>query len=208
MTASASSPLPAAVPSALAPDRKTLIADTALALLASVGARGLTHRAVDAQAGLPLGSTSFYCRTRFDLLALALGRHASLDRAELEEDGLKWRAGQPSLARLIDSLAHRIEDWLSPAKRARLMSRVELFLIASREPELGALIAVQRQRFLDGTVLALRHAGVAEPERLAPALVMTVDGILFGHIASGQARLSIDDCRAMLWRALGAGPRP
>jgi DNA-binding transcriptional regulator YbjK len=45
-------------------DRKTVIADAAIALLAAAGAKGLTHRAVDAQAGLPAGSTSFYCRTR------------------------------------------------------------------------------------------------------------------------------------------------
>lgn len=206
MSTSTPSSSPAAVPSAPVPDRKTLIADAALALLADAGARGLTHRAVDAQAGLPLGSTSFYCRTRFDLLALALSRHAALDLAELEEDGLKWRAGKPSLARLIDSLAQRIDDWLSAAKRTRLVSRAELFLIASREPELAALVAVQRRRFLDATVMALRHVGLAEPEVLAPALVMTVDGILFGHVASGQSRLSMHDCRAMLWRALGATP--
>ena len=54
------------------PDRKTLIADAAIALLGSAGARGLTHRAVDAQAGLPAGSTSFYCRSRLDLLRLTL----------------------------------------------------------------------------------------------------------------------------------------
>ena len=52
-------------------DRKTLIADAAIDLLGEVGARGLTHRAVDTQAGLPAGSTSFYCRSRLDLLTLA-----------------------------------------------------------------------------------------------------------------------------------------
>ena len=63
------------------PDRKTLIADAAMAILGTQGARALTHRAVDAQAGLPAGSTSFYCRTRLELLKLTLARHVALDDA-------------------------------------------------------------------------------------------------------------------------------
>ena len=49
-----------------------------IALLGSVGARGLTHRAVDAEAGLPAGSTSFYCRSRLcqHLLKIAKPRRS------------------------------------------------------------------------------------------------------------------------------------
>ncbi|HLL33473.1 MAG TPA: TetR/AcrR family transcriptional regulator, partial [Streptomyces sp.] len=48
--------------------RADLVADTALALLAERGMRGLTHRAVDEAAGLPQGSTSNVARTRQALL--------------------------------------------------------------------------------------------------------------------------------------------
>jgi DNA-binding transcriptional regulator YbjK len=195
-------------------DRKTLIADAALALLASVGARGLTHRAVDAQAGLPVGSTSFYCRTRLDLLALALGRHAALDLADLEADAARWmrvvqqpdagtpQARQALLHAFVEALADRIADWVSPAQRVRLIARVELFLIASREPALKALIQVQRQRFLDATEAALRHIGLPQPAALASALVMTVDGMLLAQVACDGTPLTPQGCRAMLQRAL------
>lgn len=199
-------------------DHKTLIADAAVALLASAGARGLTHRAVDAQAGLPMGSTSFYCRTRLDLLSLALSRHAALDLADLEADAAKWKQAMGSmkgtvakpgsaqseaaLRAFIDALTERIADWVSPAKRERLVARVELFLIASREPELGALIKLQRQRFLDATAAALHLIGLPEHEALAPALVMTVDGILFGQVVWDSAPLAPETCREMLRRAL------
>src|SRR5690348_5666405 len=60
--------------------RAELAADTALALLAAAGMRGLTHRAVDKAAGLPAGSTSNLARTRAALLELALRRLTELER--------------------------------------------------------------------------------------------------------------------------------
>jgi len=58
--------------------RAALIADTAIALIAERGLRGLTHRAVDEAAGLPSGSTSNLARTRAALLETALARIADL----------------------------------------------------------------------------------------------------------------------------------
>ncbi len=62
-------------------ERRRLVADAALTVLAEQGARGLTHRAVDQAAGLPQGSTSNVFRSRAALLEGALERHAELDLA-------------------------------------------------------------------------------------------------------------------------------
>jgi len=163
-------------------DRKTLIADAAIELLGTLGARGLTHRAVDTQAELPAGSTSFYCRTRLDLLALTLRRHAALDLADLELDAQRMTQAPLSANGLVDLLIARVADWLSPPKRNRLVARFELFLMASREPELAEIIAQQRQYFLQATEAALTHAGVADPKVMAPAVVVLVDGMLLDQV--------------------------
>jgi DNA-binding transcriptional regulator YbjK len=169
------------------PDRKTLIADAAIALLAGGGAKGLTHRAVDTQAGLPQGSTSFYCRTRQDLLILTLMRHATLDMADLQADAARMAQPDWGLDDLIDLLAYRVADWLSPPKRARLVARFELFMMASHEPELAAIVGQQRQHFLGATEAALRKVGVPKPGKVAPMVLLTVDAILLDHIgANGQ----------------------
>lgn len=183
-------------------DRKTLIADTAIALLASVGARGLTHRAVDAEAGLPAGSTSAYCRTRAELIALTLARHAALDLEDLEGDASGWARAALTPERFVDTLSRRIEDWLTPAKRARLVARFELYLIASREPELAAVVAEQRSRFVQAAVAALRAAGIERPETVAPGLVMTVDGMLLDQVAALNKPLSAAQRKAVLARAI------
>lgn len=66
-----------------AADRRTLIADTAIDLVAAAGLRGLTHRAVDGAAKLPAGSTSYYFRTRTALIGACYARLAELDLADI-----------------------------------------------------------------------------------------------------------------------------
>ena len=63
----------------LGAERQDAIADAAIHLVAIRGVRGLTHRAVDAAAGLPPGSTSYYLRTRHALLTACLARLLALD---------------------------------------------------------------------------------------------------------------------------------
>ncbi len=185
-------------------DRKTTIADAALDLLGSVGARGLTHRAVDALAGLPEGSTSSCCRTRLDLLTLALNRHALRNLEDLHADAVRLQDGEPSLDRFIETLADRLDDWMSQAKRARVVAQIEIFLIASREPTLQAVVANLHQRFVDATLAALKHLGVTEPDVVAMGLIATVDGILLGQVVNSRMRPDREACKAILLRAVGA----
>ena len=63
------------------PDRRTEILDAALRVLAEHGMRGLTHRAVDAAAGIAPGSTSYYFRSRSALVTGCVDRLLELDRA-------------------------------------------------------------------------------------------------------------------------------
>lgn len=191
-----------ATPSTVSSERKNTIADAALSLLATSGARGLTHRAVDALAGLPAGSTSSCCRSRLDLLTLALHRHASRNLQDLQADASRLAAQEPSLDRFIDSLAERIEDWTSPAKRDRVVAQIEIFLIASREPSLESVVRQVHQGFVDATTAALARLGIGSPEEVAIGLIATVDGILFGQVVNSHLRPDRQACRAILMRAV------
>lgn len=170
-------------------DRKTLIADAAIALLGSAGAKGLTHRAVDAQAELPEGSTSFYCRTRSDLLALTLKRHAWIDLQDLQADAVHMARDGFDRAQFIDLLLARLNHWLSPARRAHLVARFQLILMAVSDASLAGTLAEQRQQFLLGTQAALKRVGIRHASKVAPRLVATFDGILLDHIHAGGAPL-------------------
>ncbi|RRS02994.1 hypothetical protein EIP75_17795 [Aquabacterium soli] len=183
-------------------DRKTTVADAALELLATAGARGLTHRAVDAFAGLPPGSTSSCCRTRLDLVALALNRHAARNLEDLKDDAERLAAARPSLDSFIDTLAGRLDDWMSPAKRSRVVAQIEIFIIASREPSLQKVVEDLHQRFVDATVAALDRLGIKDPKNVATGLIATVNGILLGQVVNSQMRPSRKACRLILLRAV------
>lgn len=56
------------------PDRRSEIAEAGIRVIAKLGVRALTHRAIDAELALPTGSTSYYARTRHDLVTLIVQR--------------------------------------------------------------------------------------------------------------------------------------
>jgi DNA-binding transcriptional regulator YbjK len=179
-------------------DRKTTIADAAIEVVANEGIRGLTHRAVDKQAGLPTGSTSFYCRRRIDLLTLTLQRHAALDMEDLLRDSTSLPTISASLDTLVDILANQLTDWMSEQKRVRLVARFELFLAASREPELAQIVTQQREMFLQATIAALKVAGIARQEEVAATLMVFTEGVLLDQLRAATPVISINAYKPIL----------
>ncbi|MET9802907.1 TetR family transcriptional regulator [Streptomyces sp. NPDC006368] len=165
--------------------RAELIADTALALLAERGMRGLTHRAVDERAGLPQGSTSNHARTRQALLEAAVRRLAEREAQMLATDAL-FAPGGPDAAPAPDGGLDALLDTLSLALHRYLtrhgdllVARYELGLEATRRPELRAFYDTTGRRFRDPLVALMRASGSGEPERHALSLVAWCEGLMF-----------------------------
>ncbi|WP_406739145.1 TetR family transcriptional regulator [Streptomyces sp. NBC_00853] len=188
-----------------AADRRTLIADTAIDLVAAVGLRGLTHRAVDAAAVLPAGSTSYYFRTRTALIGACYQRLAELDLGDLGDVGDPAGLGDlgdlggapasegPSAPPAVDreaaaaALAGLLHRWLTVG-RGRQLARFELSLEAARNPELEADFhrAGQGARVRAAGILAA--LGAQRPEEAAELLVAWTDGLLYDRLAGALAR--------------------
>lgn len=169
--------------------RRRVVADAALAVLAGAGSRGLTHRAVDAHAGLPAGSTSYYHRSRVALLTACVQRLVELDHADLDLMGPLVTARDPGA--LADAMAAVLLGWLT-GDRTRHLARYELSLEAVRRPELAVELhrggAEIRGRVAD----VLAGFGAPEPGRQAALLVACVDGILFDGVAGARAATAVD----------------
>ncbi|KAA9162325.1 TetR family transcriptional regulator [Amycolatopsis acidicola] len=161
-------------------DRKNLIGDTAIRLLAERGMRGLTHRAVDETSGLPTGSTSYYARTREALLELAVTRLLELDRADAENAPLPTDA--ITVAELT-GLVTRLLTHLLDAGRERTVARYEIALEATRRPALRAHYDRAGATLRRQAAELLSRNGSRDPERHARALVAWCDGILFDSLA-------------------------
>lgn len=119
------------------PHRRAALADAALVLLGREGGRGLTHRGVDAEAGLPAGTCGNYFPTRADLLvglAERIFHVISPDPRRLAE-----LAEQPARDAGPDYVAYVVERLLAHPLLARAL--VELRLEAARNPAVAAPLA-------------------------------------------------------------------
>jgi DNA-binding transcriptional regulator YbjK len=181
-----------------APTRQALLTDAAIRIIARTGLRGLTHRAVDAEAGVPEGSTSYYFRTRLALLSATLDRLAELDRmlmlagphaAEViatgQPDELSQVAGlaggQLSLDQLAEDIAQVVTGLLTVG-REQTLARFELALEASRRPELRQRLQPLSVGFYEAAASLLAAAGSADPQRHGRQLVDFLEGLLFSQL--------------------------
>lgn len=160
--------------------RKERAADAAIEVIAGEGLRGLTHRAVDARAGLPDGSTSSCFRTRLALLCGVLDRVVERHEAVLARWPVTgWRNDTAEQRdEVVTMLTDLLEYWLG-AGRAESQARLELYLDAVRRPELRPYLEKASSRFLGRTVASFRDAGVPDAETKARLVLAHLDGILF-----------------------------
>ncbi len=173
--------------------RVAVLADAAIALLAESGMRGLTHRAVDARAGMPAGTTSAYLRTRQALIEAVVQRLADLDRADLTGHELPTSPpaapGPPlspaDLDRLAAGIAAVLDHWLT-AGRDRTLARYACLLEAVHRPQLRTILehgVVLRAQAED----LLARAGAPDPRRQGHQFVAYVDGLLFDRLVGAGA---------------------
>lgn len=168
--------------------RHDLVADAALRVLAQAGARGLTHRAVDAAAELPSGSTSYYFRSRAALLAGCVQRLLESTEQEIDALGPLVSAADPK--QLATALSGLLQQWLTTG-RARQLARYELTLEAARQPNLAAELHRAGQLLRERMAHSLATCGANDPDRQARLLIACVDGILFDRIVGAGSSQSL-----------------
>jgi AcrR family transcriptional regulator len=122
------------------PERRTALIDAAIEVLADQGARGLTFRAVDAQAGVPIGTASNYFANRDALLTQAGQRvFQRLDPGPaVVGEALALPRTRESVDRLMHEMVERITDF-----RSGYLAMLELRLEATRRPELREVLTKQ-----------------------------------------------------------------
>lgn len=167
------------------PQRRTALLDAAIEVLAAQGARGLTFRAVDAEAEVPVGTASNYFSGRDELLRQAAEHvfvrlSAGPDYRPLAGEGLGLLTAQ---MREVAAQAH--------ADRAGYLAMFELRLEAARRPELRDFFTERYRANLDAIIAG--YATYMDPgDRLTPVLLylamgglvledLTLPGLLAGE---------------------------
>lgn len=158
--------------------RRERVVTAAIEVLATGGARALTHRAVDAAASLPTGSTSNLVRTRTALLKAVT-------------DGLEQR-DLAVAAPLLDPLPATVEEVARAAARFVSAMATRRHLVLARlalvtEPRVD--LSSHHERLLEVATHVLRGAGIDSAEARARTVLDYLDGVLL-HLASSPSRLS------------------
>jgi DNA-binding transcriptional regulator YbjK len=177
----------------LGEDRREAIADAAIHLVATRGLRGLTHRAVDEEAGLPQGSTSYYLRTRSALLTACVNRMLVRDMSAQTPTNL---APQELLVEMVLGLVgERTDD---------LVARYELSLEASRQPELRDAIIQGGRQLREGLAGMLATLGIPDAEAAAWPVAAMMDGLMYDRVAGAGTTLSPEAFESAVRRSLAA----
>src|SRR6266700_118164 len=85
------------------PNRREALLDAAVQVLGERGMRALTHRAVDAEAGVAAGSTANYFPTRESLLEAIVERVSAMERGHFDKIAAEVCPATPAeLGRAMD----------------------------------------------------------------------------------------------------------
>lgn len=160
-------------------ERRRELADAGIRVLAREGARGLTHRAVDAAASAPTGTTSNYFRSRAALLSALVARigerlapdpavHAALGARE---------PGRELFRDYIRDIVARLTH-----ERDVTLALLELRLEAARRPEVAEVLGGWLRDGLEADVRFTRDAGLPGGRDEIVLLHYAIDGLLLDRL--------------------------
>ncbi|MQA77459.1 MAG: TetR family transcriptional regulator [Streptosporangiales bacterium] len=161
------------------PERRTALVDAAIEVLAREGARGLTFRAVDTGAGVPVGTASNYFSTRDDLFN-HVGRriHVRMMPSTAEAEAAE-RAGPTRAAAVaqLQALFGRVVG-----DRDGYLALLELRLEATRRPELRETLTATIRANHERDVRGHAESGMPGDRTTVLLLYLAISGLVVEHL--------------------------
>jgi DNA-binding transcriptional regulator YbjK len=154
--------------------RREQILEAALRLIGRSGRQAVTHRAVAEEAGVPLGSTTYYFDSRDDLLGQALEHVARKEAGRYAKLGEQLREAKTPRALadlLLDELVFEAED------RIAYIAEYELWLEAGRRPDLRDAATAWCDAVQLAVAGAMEKLGSTDPAADASLVVAAIDGL-------------------------------
>jgi len=171
------------------PSRQEVLLDAAIAVLGSEGSRHLTHRAVDAAAGLPSGSASNYFKTREALVNAMAARFVEREHATWES--LTGVVAPRTPAELAVALAAFVRRAVGP-DRTMTVARYGLFVEAALHPEAHRALAGSAREIRRFGAEWLRAVGAPDPETACELILDQMDGMILHQLAYPDPALDIE----------------
>ncbi|CAM3916813.1 TetR family transcriptional regulator [Pseudomonas wadenswilerensis] len=186
--------------------RRQQILDAAMRIVVRDGVRGVRHRAVAAEAGVPLSATTYYFKDIEDLLTDTFAQYVERSAAYMAKlwentevllrQLLSQGDGSPQWrARLADEVAKMTTDYVQRQlhnRRDFLMAEQAFRQEALLCPRLAELVKLHEQILLRGAVQMLQVVGSRQPQQDALVLTAIIEqmeyqGLLDGEQAQAEA---------------------
>ncbi len=183
-------------------DRKTVILNAVIELLANQGLDGVTHRAVDLEAGLPQGSTSYHFRKKNQLLISAAEHLIELLGKDCEElqVGFAECASSQGLDAAIDYVGSELVNY-ADSSQALFLARLELTLASARREDLAGIGDRLTEAARRPIVFFLKLLPGDSVGKSAEASAGLIDGITLMY-ATGQGPKPTADQLRMVFAAV------
>ncbi|MFZ0226294.1 MAG: TetR family transcriptional regulator [Mycobacterium sp.] len=164
-------------------DTRSAVLEAAIRLIARGGLQAVSHRAVEAEAGVSHGTTTYHFGTRQNIVDAVLEHLAARDMAlaAATSPSPAGTQGAPDPGHAADRLAAVLSG-----DRDYALARYELMLEAARRPELLPSLMRWRLSFTAGAEEMLRQAGAASPRLAAHWLIAALDGLILDGMCTGS----------------------
>lgn len=194
--------------------RRQAILDAAMRIIVRDGVRAVRHRAVAAEAGVPLSATTYYFKDINDLITDTFAQFVERSAADMAkfwgstEGLLQEKVGQmggspESRRRLADDIAVLAVAYV----RQQLLSRRDQLLAdrafqqeALLNPRLHELLRAHRRILLQGVNHFFEVLGSRQPEQDAKVLTAIIEEMEYQGLIDGVDHLDNVDMLAILKR--------
>jgi DNA-binding transcriptional regulator YbjK len=179
-----------------------VLLDAAIRVLGECGIKALTHRAVDAEAGVAAGSTTNYFTTREALLAAIVERFAERERRNFEDFAVTVVPTSP--AELGRAWGAALRDSVG-RNRTLTLSRYVLLVESANNPALRAQMAATGARVSAWIGNWLRVIGSRNPDHHVHVLGNYITGLVLHQLAIPDPDFDPSDTLVALLESLVAG---
>lgn len=194
------------------PPRVQVLADAAIRVISRDGLRALTHRAVDREAALPQGSTSYYASTRLAVLEMIAARLAERSLGDLHAyfSALANTTPAPTREERISQLAGLMADFVGAllARPDDMRARYALVMDYLAADPLSGVLLSESPLLADAYAEApklLRRFGIDASPQHGRDLMLLTDAVTFSrtvHAASPHLQLDVRGVLAAFLRSL------
>ena len=161
-------------------DRRRLIVEAALRVIARDGVNAATHRAVAGEAGVALASTTYHFSSKGEIVAEAL--ELAIDRSIAAVERCTAAPHPTTPAALVDRLVELV-DALCAGDQAPLAAQYELLIEAGRSAELRRVAERWDGAYMGGVRDVVAAAGIPRPDEAADILSDLIEGALLDLVS-------------------------